>query len=85
MQRFAESPLGLRHAPIVAIWERHWERIAPALAYPLEIRRVLYTTNAIESLNMQIRKVIKPRGHFPSDEAAGKQLYLALRNIGRKY
>lgn len=85
LQRFAESPLGQRHAPIVAIWERHWERIAPALAYPLEIRRVLYTTNAIESLNMQIRKVIKTRGHFPSDEAAGKLLYLALRNIGKKW
>ena len=85
LQRSAESPLGLRHAPIVTIWERHWERIAPALAYPPEIRRELYTTNAIERLNMQIRKVIKSGGHFPSDEAAGKLLYLALRNIGKKW
>ena len=85
LHRFAESPLGQRHTPIVTMWERHWERIAPALAYPLEIRRVLYTTNAIESLNMQIRKVLKTRGHFPRDEAAGKLLYLALRNIRKKW
>ncbi len=85
LTRFSESPLGQRHAPITAIWERHWERIAPALAYPLDVRRVLYTTNAIESLNMQIRKVIKTRGHFPHDEAASKLLYLALRNIEKKW
>ena len=70
LQRFTDSPLGQRHAPIVAIWERHWERIAPALAYPLEVRRVLYTTNAIESLNRIIRKAIKTRGSFPSEDAA---------------
>jgi putative transposase len=84
LARFATSPLGQRHAPIVALWERHWERVAPALAYPMPIRRVLYTTNAIESLHMQIRKILKTRGHFPTDEAAGKLLYLALRNIGKK-
>jgi len=82
---FAASPLGQRHPPIVALWERHWDRVAPALAYPLPIRRVLYTTNAIESLNMQIRKIIKTRGHFPNDDAASKLLYLALRNIGKKW
>lgn len=82
---FAASPLGQRHPLIAALWERHWERIAPALAYPLPIRRVLYTTNAIESLHMQIRKVIKTRGHFPNDDAASKLLYLALRNIGKKW
>lgn len=85
LTRFAESALGQRHAPITALWERHWERVAPALAYPLEIRRVLYTTNAIESLHMQIRKVIKTRGHFPHDDAAGKLIYLALRNIEKKW
>lgn len=85
VHRFAESPLGQRYAPIVTIGERHWERIKVALAYPLEIRRALYITKAIESLNMQIRKVIKTRGHFPSDEAAGKLLYLALRNVGKRW
>lgn len=85
LAQFAASPLGQRYAPIVTIWERHWERVAPALAYPLTVRRVLYTTNAIESLNMQIRKVIKTRGHFPNDEAASKLLYLALHNIQKKW
>jgi transposase-like protein len=85
LTRFAESPLGARHAPIAALWERHWERVAPALAYPLEIRRVLYTTNAIESLHMQLRKVLKTRGHFPTDDAAGKLIFLALQNIEKKW
>jgi putative transposase len=85
LAQFAASPLGQKHGPIVALWERHWERVAPALAYPMPIRRVLYTTNAIESLHMQIRKIIKTRGHFPTDDAARKLLYLALRNIGKKW
>lgn len=82
---FATSPLGVKHPAIPALWERHWERIAPALQYPMTVRRVLYTTNAIESLHMQIRKVIKTRGHFPTDDAASKLLYLALRNISKKW
>jgi putative transposase len=57
----------------------------PIFAYPLAIRRVLYTTNAIESLNRQLRKVLKTRGHFPHDEAATKLLYLALRNIHKRW
>ncbi len=57
----------------------------PVFQYPPEIRRLLYTTNAIESLHMQLRKIIKTRGHFPNDEAAGKLIYLALRNIVRKW
>jgi putative transposase len=85
LAQFAASPLGQRHAPILALWERHWDRVAPALAYPMPIRRVLYTTNAIESLHMQIRKIIKTRGHFPTDDAASKLLYLALRNIAKKW
>lgn len=82
---FAASPAGQRFHPIVALWERHWERVAPALAYPLAVRRVLYTTNAIESVHMQARKILKTRGHFPTDEAAAKLLYLALRNIEKKW
>jgi transposase-like protein len=74
-----------RYPLIASIWERHWERVTPALAYPMEVRRVLYTTNAIESLHMQIRKAIKTRGHFPNDEAAAKLIFLALRNIGKKW
>jgi transposase-like protein len=82
---FSASPLGQRFAPITAIWERAWPQITPVFHYPLDIRRVLYTTNAIESLNRQLRKVLKTRGHFPHDEAATKLLYLALRNIQKKW
>ena len=66
-------------------WRRHWERITPFFAYPAEIRKVIYTTNAVESLNMSLRKIIKMRGSFPNDEAALKLLYLALRNASKKW
>jgi len=74
------SPTHAKYPHIVPLWRRHWERLAPALAYPLDVRRVLYSTNAIESLHMTLRKSLKVRGHFPSDDAASKLLYLALRN-----
>lgn len=85
LSRFAAGRWGQRYPPIVASWRRNWERVIPFLAYPIEVRRVLYTTNAIESLNMQLRKITKNRGHFPSDEAATKLLYLALRNVTAKW
>jgi putative transposase len=66
-------------------WRRHWDRITPFFAYPAEIRKVIYTTNAVESLNMSVRKIIKMRGSFPNDEAALKLLYLALRNASKKW
>jgi len=59
--------------------------VIPFFAYPKEIRKIIYTTNAIESLHMQLRKVLKNRGHFPSDEAATKLIYLALRDITKKW
>jgi transposase-like protein len=85
LSAFEAGPWGQRYAPIAASWRRNWERVIPFFAYPPDVRRVLYTTNAIESLNMQLRKVTKNRGHFPSDEAATKLLYLALRNITAKW
>jgi len=66
-------------------WLAKWENIIPLFNYPQEIRKVMYTTNAIESINMSLRKVIKNKRVFPSDEAALKQLYLALRNIAKKW
>jgi putative transposase len=66
-------------------WRANWERVTPFFAYPADIRRVIYTTNAIESVNMSLRKVIKNRGSFPTDEAVLKLLYLALQNIARKW
>lgn len=66
-------------------WSTHWENIIPFFDYPADIRKVIYTTNAVESLNMSLRKVIKNKRIFPSDEAALKQLYLALKNISKKW
>jgi len=74
-----------RHPPIAQIWRRNWSRIIPFFDYPPEIRKVIYTTNAIESINMSLRKIIKNRSSFPTDEAASKLLYLALNNISRKW
>jgi len=73
------------HPAIAQIWRRNWERITPFFAFPPEIRKVIYTINAVESLNMTLRKVIKTRGSFPSEEAAMKLLYMALRNVARKW
>jgi transposase-like protein len=77
---FETSPHGRQHPQIAALWHRHWERITPALAYPLPVRRLLYSTNAIESLHRTLRKSLKIRGHFPTDDAASKLLYLALKH-----
>jgi putative transposase len=74
-----------KYASISALWHRHWERVAVFFAYPEEIRRVIYTTNAIESVNMSLRKIIKNRGSFPTDESALKLIYLALENISKKW
>ena len=72
--------------PLIArSWRANWPRVIPFFAHPPEIRKVIYTTNAIESLNMSLRKVTKTRGSFPNDEAAMKLLYLALRNITQKW
>ena len=69
------------YLPIGQSWRRNWERIIPFFDYPSEIRKVIYTTNALESLNARVRKIIKTRGHFPNDDAATKLIWLALRNI----
>jgi putative transposase len=81
---FTESALGKKYPATVATWTSAWERFIPFLAFPPELRKIIYTTNAIESLNYQLRKVIKNRGHFPSDDAAIKLLWLAIRDIEDK-
>lgn len=81
LQDFADGPWGAKYPTIVQSWQRAWEHVIPFFVFPPEIRRVVYTTNTIESLNMQLRKIIKTRGHFPNDEAAIKLLWLALRNV----
>jgi putative transposase len=74
-----------RHPAISQIWRRNWSRIIPFFAFAPDIRKVIYTTNAIESLNMTLRKVIKTRASFPSEEAATKLLYMALLNVSKKW
>jgi putative transposase len=81
---FTDSPLGRRYPAAVAVWERAWDRFTPFLAFPVEIRKIIYTTNAIESFNYQIRKIIKNRGHFPTDDAVVKLIWLAIANIEDK-
>jgi putative transposase len=73
------------YPPIVQSWQRNWARIIPFFDYPTEIRKVIYTTNAIESVNMSLRKITKNRGSFPSDDALLKLFYLALNNISKKW
>jgi putative transposase len=74
-----------KYPAIVRLWREQWERVTPFFAFPEEVRKVVYTTNAVESLHMSLRKVIKTRGSFPSEEAAIKLLYLALTNVAAKW
>jgi putative transposase len=81
---FAESDLGKKYPAAVRTFESAWERFVPFLEFAPELRKIIYTTNAIESLNYQLRKIIKNRGHFPSDDAVVKLLWLAIRDIEDK-
>jgi transposase-like protein len=82
---FKASPAAQRYPMIAPIWERAWPYVIAAFAYPPAIRRILSTTNAIENVHRQLRKIIKTRGHFPTDEAALKLLYLALRHMQTRW
>jgi len=81
LEHFAAGPLGQRFPTVGAAWRRAWAQVIPFFAFPPAIRRALYTTNALENVHRQLRKIVKTRGHFPTDEAATKLLWLALRNI----
>ena len=78
---FATGSWGQKFPTVVASWRRAWAHVIPFFAFPAAVRKVIYTTNAIESVNARLRKIIKTRGHFPSDDAASKLIWLALRNI----
>src|SRR5665213_1068709 len=77
-----EAKWATRYPAISQIWRRAWEHVTPFFAFPPDIRKMIYTTNAVESLNRSLRKIIKTRGSFPNDEAAIKLLYLAIQNAG---
>ena len=81
LDAFEKGPWGKKFPTVVASWRRAWDKVIPFFAFPAHIRRVIYTTNAIESVNARLRKIIKTRGHFPTDDAATKLIWLALRNI----
>ena len=81
LDAFEAGPWGVRFPTVAGAWRRAWDKVIPFFAFPPEVRRVIYTTNAIESINARLRKIIKTRGHFPSDDAATKLIWLALRNI----
>jgi transposase-like protein len=81
LDAFEDGEWGRKFPTVVAAWRRAWDQVIPFFTFPPEIRRVIYTTNAIESVNARVRKIIKTRGHFPTDDAANKLIWLALRNI----
>ena len=74
-----------KYPAIARLWREQWERVIPFFALPEEVRKIVYTTNAVESLHMSLRKIIKTRGSFPSEEAAIKLLYLALSKVIAKW
>jgi len=81
LDAFEQGTWGQKFPTVVAAWRRAWDKVIPFFAFPPAVRKVIYTTNAIESINARLRKIIKTRGHFPSDDAATKLIWLALRNI----
>ncbi len=83
LDAFEAGPWGRKYPAIAPAWRRQWEQVIPFFAYPPEVRRIIYTTNAIESLNSKLRSAVRSRGHFPSDEAAIKLLYLVLRQVSQ--
>ncbi|NTV67494.1 MAG: IS256 family transposase [Chlorobaculum sp.] len=84
LQTFGEKWDG-KYASVSKLWRNHWEHITPFFGYQAEIRKVMYTTNAIESLNRSLRKVLKTKGSFPNDESILKLMYLAMQNIAKKW
>jgi len=85
LEAFENSPWGRKYAAIGQIWRRQWEQVVPFFAFAPAVRKIIYTTNAIEALNAKLRRAVRARGHFPSDEAATKLIFLVLRQVVRKW
>ena len=81
LEAFDQGSWGRKYPAIAQSWRRNWEAVIPFFSFPAEVRKIIYTTNAIESLNASVRKAVRNKGHFPSDQAAAKLIWLALRNI----
>ena len=85
LEEFDRGPWGKKYPAIAQSWRRNWEQVIPFFAFAPELRKIMYTTNAIESLNAQVRKAVRVRGHFPSEEAAAKLIWLVLRNVQARW
>ena len=85
LEDFDRSAMGHKYPAIAQSWRRNWEQVIPFFAFAPEVRKILYTTNAIESLNAQVRKAVRVRGHFPSEEAASKLIWLVLRKVQARW
>jgi len=85
LEAFEQGPWGQKFPMIAESWKRNWEHVIPLFDFPQIIRKMIYTTNAIESLNGRVRKAVQVRGHFPNDEAATKLIWLVLRNVAKKW
>ena len=85
LDEFDQGPWGRKYPAIAQSWRRNWSEVIPFFAFPEPVRRIIYTTNAIESLNAQLRKAVRSRGHFPTDDAAMKLLFLVLRHAANEW
>ena len=85
LEAFEQGPWGRRYPAIAQSWRRHWDQVIPFFAFPEGVRRIIYTTNAIEALNSKLRRAVRTRGHFPGDDAAMKLLYLVLNTAAREW
>ena len=85
LNAFAEGSWGLKYPAIAMSWRRHWPAVIPFFAFPADVRRIIYTTNAIEALNAKLRRAVRTRGHFPSDDSALKLLFLVLNLAEREW
>ncbi len=85
LEVFEEGYWGQKYPAIAQSWRRNWEHVVPFFAFPEGVRRIIYTTNAIEALNSKLRRAVRSRGHFPGDEAAMKLLYLVLNNAAEQW
>ena len=85
LEAFEDGAWGRKYPAISQIWRRAWNEVVPFYAFPAEVRRILYTTNAIESLNAKLRRAVRARGHFPTDEAAMKLIFLVLNRTEKQW
>jgi transposase-like protein len=85
LEAFDAGPWGRRYPVIAQSWRRHWGEVIPFYAFPSEVRRIIYTTNSIEALNAKLRRAVRARGHFPTDEAVLKLLFLVLNLAAKEW